>query len=230
MTVAAEGLAKHVTLVELDGEVGAVWTAVIAGDAEALAERILTFEMGDKTAAEVLAGTPATDVDRAFRTIVKNRVNRGGILAPGAGIFKRGENGKGLTSRWYPETLARRIRDITSIRDRLTFIAGDGIEALHNYADEKDAVAFIDPSYTAGGKSAGSRLYTHWQLDHDALFRAAGPFKGDVLLTYENSAEVRNLAATYGFETRAVAMKNTHHAKMKELLIGRDLRWLDAVV
>jgi len=27
-------------------------------------------------------------------------------------------------------------------------------------------------------------------------------------------------------ETRTVAMKNTHHAQMTELLIGRDLSWL----
>jgi len=40
---------------------------------------------------------------------VKNRVNRGGILAPGAGMIKQGEKGKGLKSRWYPETLKRRI-------------------------------------------------------------------------------------------------------------------------
>jgi hypothetical protein len=41
----------------------------------------------------------------AFATIIKNRVNRGGILANGASFIKNGENGKGITSRWYPETL-----------------------------------------------------------------------------------------------------------------------------
>lgn len=227
ITVAAEKLAEHVTLVELDREVGAVWQVVTAGDAEGLAERILSFEMNDHAAAAVLAGTPDTPVERAFRTIVKNRVNRGGILAPGAGVLKKGENNRGLSSRWYPDTLARRIRDLTALRERLTFIAGDGLEVLRSWSDDPHAVAFIDPPYTAGGKSAGSRLYTHWQLDHDALFEVAAAFKGDVLLTYEDSDEVRVLAAAHGFETRLVSMKNTHHAKMKELLIGRNLRWLD---
>ena len=31
-----------------------------------------------------------------------------------------------------------------------------------------------------------------------------------------------------GFEVKEVAMKNTHHAKMTELLIGPNLRWLSA--
>ncbi len=34
------------------------------------------------------------------------------------------------------------------------------------------------------------------------------------------------LAAWHGFDTEAVAMKNTHHAKMTELLIGKNLDWM----
>ena len=228
VTVAAEELAGHVTLVELDRDVGAVWQVVTAGDAEELAERILGFELSDRAVAELLGGTPATLTERAFRTIVRNRVNRGGILAPGAGVLKRGENDRGLGSRWYPDTLARRVRELAGLRERLAFVAGDGLAVLREWSGDPRAVAFIDPPYTAGGKNAGSRLYTHWRLDHEALFAAAGAFRGDVLLTYGDSDEVRALAATHGFETRLITMKNTHHAKLNELLIGRNLDWLDA--
>lgn len=85
---------------------------------------------------------------------------------------------------------------------------------------------FIDPPYTAGGKSAGSRLYTHSIIDHDRLFAACAELQGDFLMTYDNADEVVSLARKYDFETRPVAMKNTHHAEMKELLIGRNLSWL----
>jgi hypothetical protein len=68
--------------------------------------------------------------DRAFRTILKNRTFHGGILAEGSGLIKDGENGKGILSRWYPETLAKRIRAIASICDRITFIKGDGIQVM----------------------------------------------------------------------------------------------------
>jgi DNA adenine methylase len=33
------------------------------------------------------------------------------------------------------------------------------------------------------------------------------------------------MASRHGFETEAIAMKNTHHAVMDELLIGKDLSW-----
>ena len=36
--------------------------------------------------------------------------------------MKQGENGKGLLSRWYPETLRKRILDIGAIRGRIRFV------------------------------------------------------------------------------------------------------------
>ena len=41
--------------------------------------------------------------------------------------------------------------------------------------------------------------------------------------SYDNAEEVRTPADRRGFETKLVPMKNTHHAEMNELLIGRDL-------
>jgi DNA adenine methylase len=46
-------------------------------------------------------------------------------------------------------------------------------------------------------------------------------------MTYDNADEVRSLAEQHGFETKAVPMKNTHHAEMNELLIGRNLEWVE---
>ena len=79
-----------------------------------------------------------------------------------------------------------------------------------------------------GGKSAGSRLYTHSVIDHEKLFSVCEDLKGDFLMTYDNAESVRVLAEQHGFETKAVAMKNTHHAEMNELLIGRDLSWVES--
>lgn len=47
-----------------------------------------------------------------------------------------------------------------------------------------------------------------------------------LLMTYDFADEVLALAVQHGFQTRTVAMKNTHHAQMTELLIGRDLNWM----
>ncbi len=227
LTAAFESLASKVLLVELDERVAAVWITTLNGDAEWLANAILNFELTPDSALQLLKSKPSSIKDLALQTIVRNRTAHGGILADGAGVIKAGENGKGILSRWYPKTLSTRINVISHISHRIDFIQGDAFSVLEDKNDLNDAVFFIDPPYTAGGKNAGSRLYTHSIIDHDQLFASCFKLKGNFLMTYDNSGEVSSLAKKYGFETKPVSMKNTHHAEMKELLIGRDLSWLD---
>ena len=226
LTAAFESLAERVLLVERDPCVAAVWKTILGEDGEWLADRIVKFDLTARSVDAALAEEADRTRDLAFQTILRNRVNRGGILADGAGRVKHGENGKGLSSRWYPETLQRRILEIVQIRERLTFIEGDGIQVMRENADRNDAAFFIDPPYTAAGKRAGSRLYTHSELDHSQLFSTAADLCGDFLMTYDNAPEIEAMARQYDFDCAAVAMKNTHHAQMNELLIGPDLAWL----
>jgi DNA adenine methylase len=225
LTVAFEKLARHVTLVELDEQVAAVWQAILGEHGAWLADQIAAFKVTRSNVEKVLSGPGHSVREKAFQTILKNRVNRGGILAPGAGRIKNGEGGKGLNSRWYPATLQKRVLNIVAIRDRITFIRGDGIEVMRQKLTQPDAAFFIDPPYTAGGKRAGSRLYLHSELDHQELFRVTSQLAGDFLMTYDDAPEVRLLARQYGFDAEAIPMKNTHHAEMMELLIGRNLDW-----
>jgi DNA adenine methylase len=228
LTVAFENLADHVIAVELDRDVAAVWETLFSDDNDWLANRIIDFDLTLESVKEELAKTPKDAKNRAFHTILRNRTCHGGILAPGSGVLKYGENGKGIKSRWYPQTLFRRIQNIKLIREKVIFIQGDGIEAISKYASQKSAAFFIDPPYTAGknGKRAGTRLYTHNELDHEELFKQAEHIQGDLLMTYDTADEVIRLASQHGFAARQVSMKNTHHATMQELAIGRNLTWL----
>lgn len=230
LTVAAERLVFNIVMAEIDADVAAVWQAILDTEGAAwLANKITTYALTPENVAALLGETPTQIYERAFQTIVKNRVNRGGILAQGAGRLKFGEAGKGMLSRWYPETLAQRIRRISSLRDRLAFFQRDGFAVLAEYANDAEAVFFLDPPYTAGknGKRAGQRLYTHNELNHERLFDLVSQTQGDFLMTYENSQEVRELAWSHRLDMRFIPMKNTHHTNMMELLIGRDLSWLN---
>jgi DNA adenine methylase len=222
LTAAFDGLAEHVVLVESDPNVAAVWHTILGGQAKWLADEILNFDLTQQSVRAILCKEPVTQRERAFAVILRNRVQRGGIMADGAGLVKTGENGRGLNSRWYPETLARRIQEIAGVRERFSFVEGDGFEVIRRYADDETTAFFADPPYTVASK----RLYAHWQVDHRSLFGLLASVKGDVLMTYDNTREIATLASEFDFETQAIAMKNTHHAKMTELLIGKDLTWL----
>jgi DNA adenine methylase len=224
LTTAFEKLANEVLLVELDNQVAAVWKTLLSNDSEWLAEKILRFKLNTQTAKDLFTHDAPSNRDKAFQVIVRNRIAHGGILTEGAGILKNGENGRGISSRWYPQTLARRIHDLQSVKNTLTFIHGNAFEIIEEHSNSTDICFFIDPPYTAGGKCAGNRLYTHSTIDHERLFQLCKNIKGNFLMSYDNCENVRELASRHNFATKPVAMKNTHHAEMSELLISNILK------
>lgn len=221
-----ENRVEKVLFVERDAQVAAVWHTLLNDDALWLAERITGFTLSADHVDAVLASSPTQTREIAFQTILKNRINRGGILAVGAGRMKLGEDGKGLASRWYPSTLAKRIRAIYENRHRLAFVEGDGLAIIEQYANTEETIFFIDPPYTIGGKKAGQRLYTWSHIDHDALFGLMQRVRGTFLMTYDNAPEVKRMADHYGLPTVAIPMQNTHHARLTELVVSRSTDWL----
>lgn len=226
LTVAFEKLADSVLMVEMDDDVAAVWETILSANNKSLAEMIVHFQMNTENVLNELNVQPENRTKQAFLTILRNRVSHGGIMANGSGLIKNGENGKGIGSRWYPRTLSRRIREIDLVADRIKFVQADGLSEIQRFSGHHDIAFFVDPPYTAGGKKAGRRLYAHNELDHERLFSILASAKGDFLMTYDYSDEILALAGRHGFDVEAVAMTNTHHARMNELLVGRDLSWV----
>lgn len=216
-----DGLAQKLTLVEIDRDVASVWKTILSVQGERLATEIISFRLSEQSVRSCLSTTPKNQFERAFQTIVRNRVQRGGILAPGASLMKQGENGRGISSRWYPETLARRIQAIFENRHRIRFRHEDGIQFIHGNSRRQELAFFIDPPYTV----AGRRLYVHSEIDHERLFKEVSKLKGDFLMTYDDAPPIRALASQFRFDMQPIPMKNTHHVIMSELLIGRDLGW-----
>jgi len=227
LTALFEEFVSRVVMVEIDEEIAAVWQSVVDGHAEWIAKRILSFELTKESVIDEISRTNVDLREKAFQTILKNRTFHGGILAEGSGFLKYGENGKGIRSRWYPATLSKRFSNLKLVADRILFCKDDGLEVIQEYSRRQDVVFFIDPPYTAGGKKAGKRLYRHFTLDHERLFTLCESVKGDFLMTYDNADEVKMMARNHGFQMRLIPMTNTHHATMQELVIGKDLSWMD---
>lgn len=227
LTAVMEGLVERATICELDHDVASVWRCLLTGGAEDLAALIVAFEPTPDSVAAVLTHTPSDQLERAFRCLVHNRTSRGGIMAPGAGLMSAGEDGRGIGSRWYADTLARRLLAVAEHAERLTLIEGDALSLLEQRGAEPGVAWFVDPPYTAPGKRAGGRLYRHHELDHERLFELSAAVKGPLLMTYDNADQVRAMAYRHDLAVRQVAMKNTHHARLTELLIGHTLAWAE---
>lgn len=228
LTALFENLVQRVVMVELDEDIAAVWQAIVDGQSAWISQSILDFDLTKENLLEELSKEKTEVRVKAFHTILRNRTSHGGILAGGSGLLKHGENGKGLRSRWYPQTLAKRFSGIDAVSGRIDFLQDDGLKVMQEYGDRNDVVYFIDPPYTAGGKKAGKRLYRHSEIDHEKLFSMCKSLAGDFLMTYDNAEEVKELARRHGFQMRLIAMTNTHNATMEELVIGNNLSWMDS--
>jgi DNA adenine methylase len=222
LTAAFENLVDKSILIELDEEIAAVWKVIIDGDYSGLAYKIQNFQFSMENIIKELNKENKTLDDIAFNTILKNRTYHGGILANGSGFLKYGENGKGISSRWYPETLKRRILEIGFIRKKLEFSESDAFEIIPRFAKNSNCFFFIDPPYTKAAK----RLYNLYEVDHEKLFSLVKTIEGRFLLTYDDTEYIRELAVKHNLQFTTIPMKTTLHYKKNELLISDNLNWL----
>jgi DNA adenine methylase len=226
LTAVSEHLAKKAIMIEIDPDVASVWDAVLNGRADWLCNKIERFHLGRRTLRAELKVNPRTTHTRAWKTLLRNRVNHGGILAPGAGVLRRGEDDNGIQSRWYPGTLISRINEINKLKGKIRIIEGDGLDWIENYKLRKSASCsvafFIDPPYS----SVGERLYTYGRIDHEKLFRAASELPGQVLMTYHDASEIHRLAKQFDFKYRRVKMVSRQNAAKTELLVCKNFDWL----
>ena len=224
LTSVMEDLVPNCLLVELDRDVAAFWIAAL-NHTDQLIHLIEDFTPTRDSVGVWEHCQPRTVVERGFRTLVLNRTRRGGILAKGAALTRTGENGKGLASRWYPDTIIRRLTAIAEHANRITFLAEDGMAVLERMLLDQlkpGTSIFVDPPYTAAGKQAGRRLYTHNDIDHAHLFSMLAQVAhrgGEVMVTYDESPEILGLIAKHRFHAVRVMMKNTHHDRLAELVI-----------
>ena len=220
LTAVMEGLVSRCLMAELDRDVAAFWHAALRHRWD-LMDSVRGFTPTRECIGELASRPPRDLLEHGFRTLVLNRTRRGGILAPGASLSKEGEDGKGVASRWYPDTLIRRLEAVGDYSDRITFCETDGLLLLDTVLShhDQDIVVFVDPPYTAGGKRAGRRLYAHSDIDHERLFEILDTTSVNFLMTYDYSAEILALIDRHAFYAVRVDMKNTHHALLPELII-----------
>ena len=223
LTAVMENLVQRAVMAEIDQDVAAFWDAALHHNSE-LRRWVREFKPTRDSVGQLSSLEADSMAPWGFRTLVLNRTRRGGILADGASLARSGENGKGLLSRWYPDTIVRRLQDISYHSDRIEFLHSDGLDVLESRlcSGGSGTVVFADPPYTAGGKQAGKRLYNSHMIDHQRLFSILANSRADFLMTYDKAPEILSLIETHQFQAVEVQMRNTHHSKVSELVITRS--------
>jgi DNA adenine methylase len=107
------------------------------------------------------------------------------------------------------------------VKNRIDFIKGDAFEVLEHNKQNDKIYFFIDPPCTIAGK----RLYTHFEIDHERLFSLISQLRGKFMLTYDDTAEIRQLVNKHNLQYRTIPMKITHHLEKNEIIISDNFSW-----
>lgn len=227
LNLLANDFVRAATWVERDPMVFAFWK-MIKDAPETLIDRMMR---GRITLAAWKRMLPLREVDEpteadlaelGYAGLFFNRTCFSGIVGAGPiGGMSQSSPYK-IDCRFNKPELARMIRDVSRILQRVDVRFGDGIEFLKDECLKMPAhsVCYIDPPYVTNGY----KLYRYHfnQLNHEALAQAVSDLCVPWLLSYDNHETVRDLYL--GEQTRFVktyqSLKSARF--VKEILLLSD--------
>lgn len=107
------------------------------------------------------------------------------------------------------EAVVANIRRVHALRDRVTVVEGDGLEAMRRYSDDPNAGCFADPPHS---------------MNPQKLFSVLAGWQGPWLLTMDDSLTVRRLALCYRFASQQVLTAAADNRTNNELVLWRERR------
>lgn len=215
-------LVDHLVINDIDPAVHAFWWSVVHENQQ-FVEKVCSVPLSIvewRRQREIYRVCDTENVlQLGFAFFYLNRTNRSGVLNAGV-IGGQAQAGRyKIDARFNRETLARRLREIGAMADRITVSDLDGRTVIQRYADDASTFMYIDPPYV----HAGSQLYLNAfeTRDHRALASIVnGIDRAQWLLTYDAAPLVERLYA-HQFRARlALNYSARYPGRAEELLVA----------
>ncbi|HGW6092687.1 TPA: DNA adenine methylase [Serratia marcescens] len=147
---------------------------------------------------EIISSTEKHSVlEVGFAAFFLNRVNRSGILKAGV-IGGKKQLGKWkLDARYNKEDLIKRIKKISSFRDRIKVYNLDAVELLTKIVPDlpSNCLIYLDPPYYVNGAGLYRNFYTH--NDHVEICDVLSNVNHPWIVSYDNVSEIKNIYQGY---------------------------------
>ena len=224
----ARGVVSKIILNDFDRRVHSVWWAILHRTQEFI-DRIAKTPVNMETwrACRALAANHMHDADPfdlGFATYFLNRTNHSGVVLGAGPIGGYNQTGRWLIdARYYADTMIRRIKWLGDRRDFIELRSLDGLEFLQSFSaiEARGIFFFIDPPYV----SAGKKLYldamsetSHREL---ARFLTDSSKIPNWLVTYDDSALIREAYAHAKIEPLQVRYSLHRKRTANELCVAR---------
>lgn len=206
---------------DINPDVASFWRSV-RDDAEALCERIRGYHQryssDGRALYELLKSdqfTLNTDLDRAVRFFIMNRITFSGVMDSG------GYSQQAFENRFTASSIDR-IQRVAPVLAG-TEITSDDYEGLVHH-DGTGVFVFLDPPYYSATKSRlyGNKGDLHLQFDHERFAETMRACPHRWLITYDDSPYIREL---FGFAhiSRWTLQYGMNNYKQKTAGIGHEV-------
>lgn len=184
-----DNLVEQVALGEKDPMVAGFWKAVFA-EPERLIEKLRELKPSLELWEHYRNTRPRTTMGWAIKCIYLNRTSFSGILSATAGPIggRRQASEHDIGCRFPVERLAKRIRQIATFADRVTFVEQshwqDVVDRVQALGLERDKVFYyLDPPFY----EKADRLYRYYftEADHQQLYDVLGGLEANYILSYD---------------------------------------------
>lgn len=188
------GYATQLQLNDIDRGVVSFWRAVLTNTerfARAIERVPLTVAQWDRQRAVLRSAPMGFDLGFAFFYV--NRTSRSGIMNAGV-IGGREQKGRYLIDARFNRTaLAERVRDIGTMRRRISISRLDAMAFLGGLSDDhtKKRLVYLDPPYFAKGRELYPNFYS--PADHADIAAQLQAFRQPWVTTYDDCIEIRGL-------------------------------------
>lgn len=163
-----------------------------------------------------------TELELGFATFFLNRTNRSGIITGGV-IGGKNQDGKyKIDARYTKENLAKRIFDISEMRDKITVSSDDAIDFIRRIPQDKNTLINLDPPYYKKADQLYSNFYTH--DDHLRIAEMVKTIDAPTIVTYDNCEEIQEIYKEHNSLTfNIIYSSHLQRPVAKELLIYRNI-------
>lgn len=219
------GEVDQLFLNDVDRRIYSAWRAILT-ETDRFLEKIMSVKVTLATWDDALVrlyetSLPEYDFELGFSAFFVNRTSRSGVVIGSGPIGGYSQGGRWkIDARFNRETLAKRVRALGALRDRITLSCQDGLEFCQELAQHQRLIStflFIDPPYVG----AGCRLYYNGMNEDSHRNLAKWLSAGNAphwLLTYDDHPLTRENYAKFERNLIEVGYSLSRKRPEKELL------------
>lgn len=213
---------RSIAINDADPLIASLWMTVFSEDAKWLAEQVKIIPLTLNEWKRQKAFKPRSTRTRALKCLFLNRTSFNGILEDRAGPIGGWEQKNNtLDCRFNREKLAKRILELSGLRDRVKVCNEGWREFCDRHVSDSQAFFYLDPPYFYKAE----RLYRHL-LDtdgHTELREYLQELKKPWLLSYDDAQGVRELYKSVSKNALVVDTTYSTHPLGGNSYVGREL-------